>query len=601
MKATRALIRSVPALLLVSLVMASGFSGNPAQRALGHPGIALAGSTRDVHASSGGTKGAGAPASTGPVVGTGSFDGVSAAVSSLPVLPVVPVTSVKPREIESLLPNMQASTVKDPVRQAKKGTGPISAPIQNFDGMCLPLSKPCGQASDCACLPPDTNGDIGTSQYVQIVNEAFVVYSKTGAVLRPATDIDQLWTGTSSECAAHNDGDPVVVYDQLAKRWLLTQFIANPNAGEQYGECIAVSTTNDATGTYNLYTFLFGTDVFYDYPKIGVWPDGYYMTANEFPTGQLTSSGAGAFVFERSQMLSGKPARYVFFDEAPSNPPGGQYIGQLPGDLDGTSLPAIGTPDVVAEVDDPSSIPPTAAGDLGFDLRLWRFHVDWSNPSASTFGSNGSPSYTLPIAPFARPQCVYGYGPNCIPQKGGPQDLDTLGDRLMFRLAYRNFGDHASLVLNHSVVADGHVGIRWYDVRIPSAGAPAIYQQGTYAPTDSTTNPLWRWMGSVAMDHTGDIALGFSASGPNDYASVRYTGRAAGDPPGQMTQAEQVVYTGGGPQTQAEGRWGDYSDLTVDPTDDCTFWYTQEYMGTQSVFGSWHTRIASFRFPGCKK
>ena len=103
------------------------------------------------------------------------------------------------------------------------------------------------------------------------------------------------------------------------------------------------------------------------------------------------------------------------------------------------------------------------------------------------------------------------------------------------------------------------------------------------------------------MDHTGDIALGFSASGPNDYASVRYTGRAAGDPPGQMTQAEQVVYTGGGPQTQAEGRWGDYSDLTVDPTDDCTFWYTQEYMGTQSVFGSWHTRIASFRFPGCKK
>jgi hypothetical protein len=173
----------------------------------------------------------------------------------------------------------------------------------------------------------------------------------------------------------------------------------------------------------------------------------------------------------------------------------------------------------------------------------------------------------------------------------------------MYRLAYRNLGDHASLVLNHSVVTDGRVGIRWYEVRIPTGGAPSIYQQGTYAPTDATTNPLWRWMGSAAMDHAGDIALGFSASGPNDYPSVRYTGRAAGDPLGQMTQAEQVIYTGNGPQTEAEGRWGDYSDLTVDPVDDCTFWYTQEYLGPQFlVFGSlWRTRIASFQFPGCKK
>jgi hypothetical protein len=325
-----------------------------------------------------------------------------------------------------------------------------------------------------------------------MVNSAFVVDSKNGAVLRPATDINQLWAGTGSECAGHNDGDPVVVYDQLAKRWLLSQFIANPSPGEQYGECIAVSTSNDATGSYYLYTFLFGADVFYDYPKIGVWPDGYYMTANEFPTGQLTSSGAGAFVFERSRMLAGQSARFVYFDEAPSNPPGGQYIGQLPGDLDGTSLPAAGTPNLVAEVDDPSSIPPTSVGDLGFDLRLWQFHVDWANPSSSTFGTNGNPSYTLPVAPFARPQCVYGYGPNCIPQKGGPQDLDTLGDRLMFRLAYRSFGGSASLVLNHSVVADGRVGIRWYEVRIPAGGSPSIAQQGTYAPTDPTTNPLWR-------------------------------------------------------------------------------------------------------------
>jgi hypothetical protein len=194
---------------------------------------------------------------------------------------------------------------------------------------------------------------------------------------------------------------------------------------------------------------------------------------------------------------------------------------------------------------------------------------------------------------------VYGYG-DCALQKGGPQGLDVLGDRLMFRLAYRNYGDHASLTLNHSVKVDTRVGIRWYEVRNP-VGGPAVYQQGTYAPADTTTKPQSRWMGSVAMDKRGDLAAGYSASGPDDYPSLRYTGRAAGDPLGQMTQAEHVLYTGLGPQLEAEGRWGDYSALTVDPTDDCTFWFTSEYLTTDVVvLGSWRTRVGSFRFPGCK-
>jgi hypothetical protein len=173
----------------------------------------------------------------------------------------------------------------------------------------------------------------------------------------------------------------------------------------------------------------------------------------------------------------------------------------------------------------------------------------------------------------------------------------------MFRLAYRSFGSYDSFVLNHSVTTpDGRIGIRWYEVRKPSGGSPAIYQQGTYAPTDATANPLWRWMGSVAQDRRGDIAVGYSASGPNDYPSVRYTGRNAGDPLGQMTQTDQVAYTGTGPQTEVEGRWGDYSDLTVDPADDCTFWYTQEYLADDVVvIGTWRTRVVSFKFPGCKK
>jgi hypothetical protein len=232
---------------------------------------------------------------------------------------------------------------------------------------------------------------------------------------------------------------------------------------------------------------------------------------------------------------------------------------------------------------------------------MWKFHVDWTNPANSTFGNNGAPDVTQQVAPFVRPQCVYGYG-DCAPQKGGPQQLDVLGDRLMFRMPYRKIGNVGSILLNHSVqTPDGRIGVRWYEVRIPSGGSPSIYQQGTYAPDDAVGDPLWRWMGSIAQDKRGDIALGYSASGPNDYPSIRYTGRAAGDPVGQMTQAEQVAFTGTGPQTEAEGRWGDYSDLTVDPSDDCTFWYTQEYLAEDTVvLGTWRTRVVSFKFPGCR-
>jgi len=588
----------------VALVSVHGSRGKATEQAAAHEqfsGLAAEGAS-GVEADRGmrSVSARAATSSFGPNVLSGKFDGESPAVLSLPVLPVPPATSIKPRDNESLQPPSSGASVTDPVVQQKRGNGPISAPIQNFDGICLPFgSQHCDQASNCSCLPPDTNGEAGLTQYVEMVNTSFVVYSKTGTVLRPATETNQLWANTDSECKTHNDGDPVVVYDQLANRWVLTQFI-NAGSGEQYGECVAVSTTGDATGSYYLYTFLFGPNVFYDYPKIGVWPDGYYMSANEFPNGSVTSAGAGAFVFERSKMLKGASARVVFFDESLHNPPGGQYNGQLPGDLDGSVKPLAGTPNLFAEIDDPTGVPPTAPGDNGFDMRLWKFHVDWSNPANSTFGDNGNPSVTLPVAPFVRNQCVYGHG-DCVPQKGGPEQLDVLGDRLMFRMAIRVRNGTQSVLLNHTVKANnGPTGIRWYEVRIPSGGTASIYQQGTYAPTDTPANPLWRWMGSVAMDHKGDIAVGFSASGPNDYPSVRYTGRAAGDALGQMTQTEQVAWTGAGPQTQAEGRWGDYSDLSVDPADNCTFWYSQEYLGTDLVFGAWRTRIASFKFPGCK-
>ena len=593
------IVVSLPVVLAgIVLAATAGSAGTPA-RGTG-AGIVRAGSSvsNGTAVSAGNTS-----ASFGPNVVNGVFQGESPAVSTLPVLPVIP-GPLHTRDNESLQAGGNTNA-HDPVVQHRKGTGPISAPIQSFDGICLPFGPPCGQPSSCSCLPPDTDGEVGGSQYVQAVNTDFAVYSKTGAVLRTSTPINELWANTNGECKIHNDGDPVVVYDQIARRWLISQFIATPTGepgDDQYGECIAVSTTSDATGSYYLYEFDFGTDVFFDYPKIGVWPDGYYMMANEFPTNSETSAGVGVFAFERSKMLLGQPARVVFFDESQHNPTGGQYIGMLPGDLDGSSLPAAGSPNWFAEVDDPTGIPPQSVGDTGFDLRMWAFHVDWTNPANSTFGNNGAPNTTQQVAEFVRPQCVYGYG-DCAPQKGGPQQLDVLGDRLMFRMPYRKLNNNtASILLNHSVqTPDGKIGIRWYEVRIPRGGSPSIYQQGTYAPDDTTTNPLWRWMGSIAQDKNGDIALGYSASGPNDYPSIRYTGRAAGDPLNQMTQVEQVGFTGTGPQTEVEGRWGDYSDLTVDPVDDCTFWYTQEYLAEDTiVIGTWRTRIVSFKFPGCR-
>ena len=315
-----------------------------------------------------------------------------------------------------------------------------------------------------------------------MVNTDFAVFSKTtGAVQRGATPINQLWANTDGECKTHNDGDPVVLYDQLAKRWLLTQFIATPADNEEYGQCIAVSTTSDATGSYYLYEFHFGR-TFHDYEKLGVWPDAYYMSSNEFPDGSETSSGAGAMAFERAKMLAGQPARVIYFDEAAANPPGGQYIGQLPGDLEGATAPPAGSPNLFAEVDDASTIPPTDGSD-GFVLRLWKFHVDWTNPANSTFGTNGQPSYTLPVAAYVRPQCVYGYG-DCVPQKGGPQGLDVLGDRLMFRMTYRNFGSYASVLLNHTVRPTAATGIRWYELRIPRAAPPRSTSRAPTRPTD---------------------------------------------------------------------------------------------------------------------
>ena len=414
--------------------------------------------------------------------------------------------------------------------------------------------------------PPDTNLAVGATQVVQWVNESFAVFDKaTGALLLGPVAGNTLWSGFGGGCQTNNDGDPIVQYDKAANRWVMTQFSVSTTP---YLQCVAVSATSDATGAYYRYSFNYGNTQFPDYPKLGVWPDAYYISFNIFNNG-TTFAGSKICAYDRAKMLTGAAATQNCFQLSTS------YGGLLPSDLDGTTAPPAGAPNYFMNFGSNS-------------LNLWKFHVDFAAPANSTLTG----PINIPVAAFS---AACGGGGTCIPQPNTRQQLDSLGDRLMYRLAYRNFVNHESLVVNHSVQVSGNkhslvTGIRWYEVRYPTA--PSVYQQGTYAP-DSTS----RWMGSIAMDKVGNIAMGYSVSSASIFPSIGYTGRAPGDPLGTM-QSEKAILTGGGSQLPNLSRWGDYSALSVDPVDDCTFFYTTEYLKSSGTF-NWSTRIASFKFPGC--
>jgi hypothetical protein len=406
--------------------------------------------------------------------------------------------------------------------------------------------------------PPDTNGTVGATQYVQWVNTSFAIFNKSsGALIAGPTAGNTLWSGFGGGCQSNNDGDPVVLYDKTAQRWVFSQFSVTTTP---YLQCIAVSTTSDATGTYNRYSFQYGN--FDDYPKMGVWSDGYYETFNMFNGN--TFVGADACAYNRTAMLAGSAATQVCFQQ------GSSVGGLLPSDIDGTTAPPAGSPNYMAYFGTNN-------------LNLYKFHVDFNTPSNSTFTG----PTVISVAAFS-PLCGGG---TCVPQPGTTQQLDSLADRLMYRLAYRNFGTHESLVVNHSVAAGSGGGVRWYEIQNPS-GTPTVAQQSTFAPDSN-----YRWMGSIAMDQAGDMAVGYSVASSSLNPTIRYTGRVPSDPSGTM-EAEVNVVTGTGSQTTGLSRWGDYSAMQVDPVDDCTFWYTQEYIKTNGTF-NWNTRIANFKFPTC--
>jgi hypothetical protein len=457
----------------------------------------------------------------------------------------------------------------DHAAQTGYSVSPAAATVPGlgFDGVGKGFSGPAGNFT-VQYAPPDTTGAVGATQYVQWVNVSLAVFDKaTGnAVLGPVAG-NTLWQSLGGPCATENDGDPIVQYDKLANRWVLSQF-AVPGGSAGYWQCVAVSQTSDATGGYYLYAFPYTQ--FNDYPKMGVWPDAYYVSFNMFTS---TFQGAKVCAYDRAKMLQGQAATQQCFQLSSS------YGGLLPADLDGSNPPPAGAPNYLLNR-------------LSSSLGYWKFKVDWANSANTTLTG----PVQIPVEAY---NAACGGG-TCIPQAGTSQKLDSLADRLMYRLAYRNLNGVETMVVNHSVQygtrKNAYGGVRWYELRGMNAGAatPALYQQATYVPQDGS----FRWMGSVAMDKQGNMALGFSMSSSSMKPAIRYVTRAAGDALNTMSN-ETVVMQGSGAQTQSLSRWGDYTQMSVDPTDDCTFWYVGQYLKADGTF-NWSTRVASFKVQGCQ-
>src|SRR5215213_501270 len=487
---------------------------------------------------------------------------------SRPLREVTPLHTPKTRTWENPMQFVERSAPaaqKDPVLQESTPPNVAITGGLDFEGIGEGLV-----GYNARYAPPDTTGDVGATQYVQWVNTDFAVFDKASGLKTygPASG-NTLWAGFGGPCETRNDGDPLVQYDQIAGRWVLSQF-ALPSGGP-YLQCVAVSQTSDATGAYNRYAFSYGVNL-NDYGKMGVWPDGYYFTYNMFPNAG-SFGGSWMCAMDRAKMILGQPATQQCFSTSTS------YGSILPSDMDGTTQPPAGSPNYMLT-------------DGSNSLVIWKFHVDWTTPANTTLTGPTS----IPVAAFAHPCPTTSRGA-CVPQAGSAQKLESLADRLMYRLAYRNFGTHQSLVVSQAVaVGSGRkgtrTGIRWYELRNPN-GPVSVYQQATYAPADTN----WRWMGSGAMDKVGNLAIGFSVSGAIN-PSIRFAARAASDPLSTLG-SETTLKAGTGAQTQSLARWGDYATISVDPADDCTFWFTTEYLAANGTW-NWHTRINSFKLQGCQ-
>jgi hypothetical protein len=488
-------------------------------------------------------------------------------------------------------PNPHGPAQKDGALQSSfpKGFTPnIPSPSLTFEGIPVQNSA-----------PPDTTGAVGPNDYVQTVNSLVRVWDKNGVPRGPAFKLSSLFAALGGVVAAGDAGDQIVLYDRMANRWLISEFAFASQTSPPYHTAIAISKTGDPTGAYWVYDFVMPGSEFPDYPKFGAWSDAYYYSDRQFTNGG-PYNGFGVLAFDRSKMLVGDPtATFIYFNAGPNLSQASS--GMIPTDFNGLTPPPAGAPNVFAVFTDDAF-----TGDTADTVRLFNFHADFAPAGTPTFTER--PESPLAMASFDT-RNPSGRADIEEPAPAAAADyLDSIGDRLMLRLFYLNRGGTESLTTCFTVnsgvipapgilptVAQYKAGQRYFILQKTSPANPySIQDQGTYSPDASE-----RWMGSTALDNAGNLAIGFSISSTSVFPSCNYAGRLLGDPPGLLSQGEATMFAGTGVQIGTSNRWGDYSNVSLDPADDATFWITNEYYATSPVAGfAWHTRVGKFQYAG---
>ena len=453
-------------------------------------------------------------------------------------------------------------------------------PSLSFDGIA---NLDNGLIFNYLIIPPDMNGDVGPQHYVQIVNSLIRVFDKTGNPLSAPFKLSDVFAPLGTVCSTRNDGLPVVLYDALADRWLISQTCT---AFPPFRQMVAVSKTGNPLGGYYLYEFVMPGVRLNDFPKFGIWPDGYYMSSEEYLGSNFV--GSGAFAFDRNKMLAGDPtSSYIYFRFPITAPYRRSTL--LPADLDGLTAPPAGTPNIFA------SYIATEYGDAQDAIRLFDFHADFASPDQSTFIER--PESPLAVAAFD-PTSPDGRADIAQPPPG--EFLDSSSDRLNYRLAYRNFGTYQSLAVNQTVRTSAtgapyRAGVRVYELQ-KTSGPFSVHEQATIGDDASS-----RWVASTAQDRLGNLAVQYNVVTDEKVPSILYTGKLASDPAGTF-RIEKALVNGTGVQKGFGWRWGEFSGLSVDPINDCDFWATNAYYTLESQtfsdFG-WLTRIGRFRFSEC--
>jgi hypothetical protein len=518
-------------------------------------------------------------AALAPGLPAASASGAPGAPGAAGAAPVRPLFAPAPVAKTALA---RPATARPHAPSAGRPAASSPAPIRSFDG--LHLSGTCTGGTCGAGWPSDPVGDVGPNNYVEGVNSSIGIFDKSGNQ-QGAITFDQLWQPLpGTPCHGSNQGDPTVIYDPLDDRWIVADMGFTFSGGQPAGpfyECIAVSMgANPATSGWFLYPVETSATLLGDYPKMAIWPDGLYLTVNQFTEPAQSYSGVGVFVLNLADLVAGNPLR-----SASATLPASVFS-VLPAEFHGNGTqPPGGSPEYLVS---------ESESYYAYEVRT----------AAVNWNASPSPTLTLGGATVVGQQQYAAPPPNTdiVPQKGSAVLVDSIGDRLMMQAQYQDLGGAESLWVDHAVQSTSSVptGIQWAQIGVSNGSVnPNRLQEQIFT---NGNDGVWRWVPSLAVDSAGDMAVGYSTSSASTYPGLAYAGRLATDPPGQLGQGEMVLQAGGGPQQYGgSSRWGDYSAMAMDPTDGCTFWYVNQYYPdlTTSGSGDWHTRISSFQFPAC--